>query len=231
MRLEGTNTIFNRVEPWNKLYTAQLRKIINPVPFVGRFVGLRSKVSIPRLAQPIGFDLLESDWVAPFGKGKNADLIIQLESELAKMPAGYYELHPRAGKYWNTKFAVTFANVKDGICEFVSPPNVGSIFRSPRFAPEDGFATNFTMVGDASTYNPPKLDQNFIFRIRSQLDDKGNVTNALHGKIYGPFEYTPSGGLKFQYLLNPKSNDRNLEFNPDKNCLQNLPRGEEIRDF
>lgn len=235
MKFEGTNMVAGRYEPWNPLVEVQLRRIQKPVPFLGRYVGsgiLSSRdVCVPKLGQSDGFDLVKSDWVAPSGKGITTDLIIRIDSEPAKMPPDYYEKRPREGKYWNTRLMVSFANDKDGIQEFFSSPNSGSVFRSPRFAPENGYTTNLIEQENGDVYTPAKLDQNFVFRIRSQVDDKGNVTNALYGKIYGPFEYGPGGKIKFQYLLNPVPNDRNLEFDPKRNLLQHLPRGEEPRGF
>ena len=233
MKFEGSSIVSGRLEPWNMLNEIQLRKIINPVPFLGRYVGngYNPDVSIPGLAQPYGFDLQESDWVMPFGKGKIADLIMRLDAVPAQMPADYYERYPRSGKYWNTRFVVSFANPNDGFQEFISLPNIGSTFRSPRFAPKEGYVTNLIMIGNATNNVPARADLNFVFCIRSEVDDKGNVTNALYGKIYGPFDYKPSGGLKFQYLMNPTPNDRNLEFDPRQNLFKHLPRGEEPRGF
>lgn len=235
MRLEGTNTVYNRVEPWDQLYIVQLRRIQNPVPFVGRNIGsgvLHSRdVCIPEFNKSFGFDLVESDWVVPFGKGKVADFVIWVSCEPAKMPPDYYQQHPRAIRAMDGKLTLNFGKQKDGIQEFISAPNVGSTFRSPRFAFETGYATNYVKITNGSVYAPPKLDQNFMFRVRSQVDDNGNVTNALYGKIYGVISCDANKKLKFNYLLNPKPNDRNLEFDPRKNLMPNLQEGEEPRDF
>ena len=235
MRLEGTNTVYNRVEPWDQLYSVQLRRIQTPVPFFGRNVGsgiLNSRdVCVPEFGKSFGFDLLESDWVAPFGKGKTTDFIIWVNCEPAKMPSDYYERHPRAIRAMDGKLRLSFANQKDGIQEFISVPNVGSTFRSPRFAPEEGYATNYVKETNGGIYTPPKLDQNFTFRIRSHVDDNGNVTNALYGKIYGAISCDANRKLKFNYLFNPTPNDRNIEFDPRKNLMPNLREGEAPHDF
>jgi hypothetical protein len=60
------------------------------------------------------------------------------------------------------------------------------------------------------------IDENlgFFFRVRTVLDEHGNVKNARYGKIYGDF-------MDFGYFLNPEPNSRNVEFDPK----HNLPGG------
>jgi hypothetical protein len=65
--------------------------------------------------------------------------------------------------------------------------------------------------------------QEFYFlRIRTVLDKDGNIISANYAKIYRGFEWHVNGSIKFQYHFNPRPNDRNLEFDPNKNLL-NLP--------
>jgi hypothetical protein len=58
-------------------------------------------------------------------------------------------------------------------------------------------------------------NRNYFFRVRTMLDDKGNVKSALYGKIYGDF-------MQFSYYLNPTPNSRNVEFDPKQNLMKNL---------
>ena len=53
---------------------------------------------------------------------------------------------------------------------------------------------------------------NYFFRVRTVLDEHGNVKSALYGKIYGDF-------MQFTYYLNPTPNDHNIEFDPPRNLL------------
>ena len=59
------------------------------------------------------------------------------------------------------------------------------------------------------------MNHNYYFRVRTVLDGNGNVKSALYGKIYGDF-------MQFNYYLNPTPNDRNVEFDPKKNLMENL---------
>ena len=56
------------------------------------------------------------------------------------------------------------------------------------------------------------------FRIRTQKDESGSVTNCFYGKIYGEFEWFPDyyhtphiKEVKFTYYINETPMDRNLE--------------------
>ena len=37
----------------------------------------RAQIEVPAVDKPIGFDLMEYDWVAPYGKGKQSDLVFE----------------------------------------------------------------------------------------------------------------------------------------------------------
>jgi len=233
MKVEAINRVAGRIEPWNQLNEVQLRRIQHPVPCLGRYVGFWFDVLIPDIAQSYGFDLVESDWVAPFGKGITADFIFWMITEPVQVPSGYYERYRHATPETKAIFTLMFANPKDGIQGFIAPPNIGSVFRSPRMAPLDNYATNLTSACNADDVpcDNKQLAQNYIFRIRSQVDAQGNVTNALYGKIYGPICCSPNKKVQFNYLVNPLPNDRNLEFNLHRNLLKRLPQGEAPRDF
>ena len=62
----------------------------------------------------------------------------------------------------------------------------------------------------------------YTFRIRTRRNDKGELVEAYYGKIYGDFEFEGDDkkgliGVKFLYYLNPKSLDRNLEWDMKTN--------------
>ena len=61
-------------------------------------------------------------------------------------------------------------------------------------------------------YNP---NLNYYFRVRTKVDDGGNIVSAYYGKIYGDF-------MQFSYYLNPTPNSRNVEFDPKRNLMTHL---------
>jgi hypothetical protein len=47
--------------PWNPVVTALVRRVINPIPMYAKTV----QTEIPVLDAPVGFDLVQGDWVTP----------------------------------------------------------------------------------------------------------------------------------------------------------------------
>ena len=57
--------------------------------------------------------------------------------------------------------------------------------------------------------------RNYYFRVRSKRDEKGNIISGYYGKIYGEFP-------EITYYLNPVVNDRNIEFDVNRNLFLKL---------
>jgi hypothetical protein len=55
------------------------------------------------------------------------------------------------------------------------------------------------------------LHKNYIFRVNTALDEKGNIKSAQYGKIYGDFEEA------LTTYLNAETNSRELEFDMQHN--------------
>jgi hypothetical protein len=225
MEVSFTNIASGRLLPWNRVYEVELRRRVNPIAMFARdWSRRRDLLTMPLLGKPIGLDLMRSDWVAPYGSGQVSDFLLQLDIEDSDLPKSFYDLFPRMGRYSNTTLTVSFPNDGDGIREIKGHPIKGSRLRLPRIAPDDGYATNLVCVtsysesGDRNDMNVD--DQNYFFRVRTQKDAGGNVTNALYGKIHGQFEYFVIGKIQFAYYLTPPPNDRNVEFDPTKNLLR-----------
>jgi len=194
----------------NPNLTILLKKVAKPIPMYAK----RLDTHIPVLDKPVGFDLMAGDWVAPYGKGMRTDIIFTAK------------LDKRSERDWDSKLTVSFPNQGDGIQPFtVSENEKVSDLRSPREAPESGYEAQWIKTRRERPDEPSKygIDDklNFFFRIRTILDDKGNVKSALYGKIYGDF-------MQFRYYFNPTPNDHNVEFDPKQNLMQGLKGTEEV---
>jgi len=193
-----------RHEPWNPTIRLVLKEIRNPIGMYAK----RVNVGMPALGERVGFDLMRGDWVAPHGKGSSSDVFFR------------GDLNKRAEDDYDYKLTVSFPNRGDGIQEFERHPfriGHGSELRSPHEAPVDGYQPEWIKAqsrrpGQPSTYNID-ANRNFFFRVRTILDEKGEVKSALYGKIYGDF-------MDFSYYLNPTPNSRNVEFDPKRNLLK-----------
>jgi hypothetical protein len=209
--------INNRWQPWNPTNTAILKKIKNPVPMYVKKV----EAVIPALNQSIGFDLEKGDWVSPYGKGLRADMFFSATGKFG------------SNLERSSFLEITFPNQKDGIKTFEIPVDPEfkdrSMFASPYFSPESGYATNWiyerriTPTREGRINPSPRENMNFFFRTQTVLNENGKIISAKYGKIYGDivcdFADEKNLGIYFTYYLNPTSNDRNVEFDPEKNLF------------
>jgi hypothetical protein len=184
----------------------ELRPIKNPIRSITKFV---DRLRMPVADKPLGFDLEAGDWVAPYGRGRTSDFIFKLEGRFNSV------------RDYNQSMMLTFGNVGDGIILTKFPPQIGSDFKFPYEAPVGGYESQriWKMGRDEkgiSTTADHGGETNYIFRVRTSLDERGNVRAALYGVITG--ELIPVGGnneigreVNFTYILNPDWT-RNLEF-------------------
>lgn len=210
-----------RWQPWNQEFTVVLRKIENPVPMYARNTHM-NLITLPVSNKAIGFDLIEYDWVSPYGKGKHADLIFKL--------SGTYVNE----REFDNKLEVTFSNKFDGIQLIKENRRQGSMLKLPKVAPEIEYKTKLVKLMSREPGKPLKRDveddNNYIFRIRAEEKD-GKLIRAMYGKIHGDFEYDIDSENKakivFKYYLNPDYT-RNLEFDPNNNLFRNLKSTEQV---
>lgn len=209
--------INNRWEPWNHELTVMLRKIENQVPMYAR----KAELILPALNKDVGFDLIEYDWVAPYGKGKHGDISFN------------------SNKRWisNLDFdgtlTIKFNGSNNGILLVNENRTYGSQFKLPRYAPENGYVKQIqknihAKPGGGVNYAYHE-DSNYIFRVRSENTANGKL-KAMYGKIYGDFSYGFKGEtaiIVFTYYLNP-DDTRNLEFDLKRNLFTDLLSFEQV---
>lgn len=211
-----------RWQPWDPTVILILKKIKRPGPMYAR----RLEGKIPVVDEPVGFDLMEAAWVTPHGKGKSSDMLFKVTKRVISFHDFAAEL------------LLSFPNNGDGI--LLMPPDTqrGSELRSPHEAPETGYGSSLSLLQGNSKergqYGMINEDKNYFFRVRTVLDERGQVVSCLYGKIYGRIEYFPvsskAAKLRFTYYLNPTTNDRNIEFDPKRNLFRNLKSDEQVRD-
>ena len=209
----------------NPTFTAILKKIGKPIAMDAKPIivelNIFKKTGPPPIAftNTAGYDLMTGDWVAPYGKGINADIIFTEEFNKKSKTDYYYKL------------TVSFPDVGDSIQEFDEPlliqnaQNGQSDLRSLHEAPADGYHSQLVKESYAHSGQPSRSDYNqnaiYYIRVRTKLDVNGNVASAHYGKIYGDF-------MQFTYYLNPTPNDRNIEFDPKQNLISGLQPVEQV---
>jgi hypothetical protein len=51
------------------------------------------------------------------------------------------------------------------------------------------------------------------------VDEKGEIKNAIYGKVCGNIKFWRDGTIRWNYELNPNPLDVNMEFDQKKNLL------------
>ena len=215
-----TKRELGRWEPYNVGFVLTLKKIVNPVPMYARE---RDVIDLPVLDEPVGYDLVVSDWVAPYGKGTTPDFIFK----------GHVRYVSR--RDFDSVANLSFANPGDGIQEVKVKLNEGSALRLDRNAPLTGYSSqrvlSFHKVPGSSAVESETEDSNYYFRVRTVMRD-GKIISALYGKIHGPLQVDSLNAntceLLFSYYLNPDGTP-NVEFDTKRNLFTNLPNLEKAR--
>jgi len=214
-------------QPWNPTIKIVFKPILNPIPMYAKKLGeLPYALDVPKVGEPVGFDLMNGDWVAPYGTGATSDLIFTFREEIP---------YKAMDKPFAATLKVSFSNPLDGIQSAPAPLNEGSALRLPRFAPEEGYASELVKRTERPAQDKPinpgiREDQNYFVRVRTVLDDKGKIKSAHYGKITGDIKFWANRGMQFIYCLNPTSLHRNVEFDPKRNLFTHLPSSQRVFD-
>jgi len=206
------NIVNGRWQPWNPVFEVVLKPIKNPIPMYVK----RVETKIPVEGKPVGFDFEKGGWLVPYGPGEKSDVLFLLTRGRA------YENDFECSLY------VSFQNEGDGLHPFISMPVSSRSLRLPHAAPQTGYFPRWEkdlfMKPDGRRQNlEEKEDHNYFFRIRTVLDENRNIKSALYGKIHGDIHFygyiADKVTLIFTYYLNPEPNDRNVEFDPERNLF------------
>ena len=235
---------FSQWRPNNLVVTARVDRIKKPIPlFIKHIRGFSDKKkrekynplflwdsdfeSIVTTNQCVrAFDFLIGDWVKPYGKGENPDMLVTCQKEILghKIIESPYGNEDREFSILTAK--ISFSGTGNGICEV--SPRLDSVLWI-REATTNGYS-NVPLVRRKG-YTAPhthfdEFDNRkcYCFRIRTEYDKDGNIVTAYYGKIYGDFRVNDDRGIAFTYYLNLTPNDRNLEFDRKTNLNPNDKR-------
>lgn len=194
--------------PTNTLVVV-LKRIIDPVELTFRSF---EALFLPRLNEPIAFDMEMGDWVEPDGKGRIKDvwMIGNKQGE---------SIQDR-----NLKVVVTFSNSLDGVQEFIANnparTSLANDLMPPHKVPETGYTNNINVFLNKHPRTPIYMSYSetrcYIFRVRSKTNEVGEITSANVGWIkedilVGLSRTNDKIGVAFKYYYNPNPHSRSLE--------------------
>ena len=220
---------FGRWLPDNVVVTVRLDRIENPIPLcVGMLRQLPEHGGRDAFddATVVLYDLLKNDWLPPWGLGVVGDVSFSCRKMILGKEPYRYPSGIHTNEFYRCDVKVSFMGVDNGMIEAIPPDQAGIRLR---IAPEGGYISErVCWAGRMSrTERKDNFDKNrcYYFRIRAEHDENGQIIRARYGKIYGDFKLVgKEGGIKgvsFLYYLNPKSNDRNLEWDMTNNLCPN----------
>ena len=182
----------------------------------------------PEKDKYIGFDFEKGDWVSPYGSGKDKDVLFMVQGGKRSDRSVSGSLH--------VKFPGTGSGVK-----IVEEWHRKSFFNFPYQAPETGYIDKFPKAYNSdpeegsvlsSSYGPAEGVKGYFFRCKLSKPNQGAEKAYYYGKINGDIRWSPvsnsdrnsKGLVQITYYLNPKPNDRNMEFDPVRNRLEDVDK-------
>jgi len=207
--------------PDNPTIPYVLKKKRNSIPLYAKTY-IINHTTIPKKNEGCGYDLEKGDWVAPHGNGVTADIVFHLN---VKKDNGIYDN--------DCTLKISFINEGDGIINTPKPVNEGSELRLDYQAPELGYKPTISTRAYAEPTTKKYIEgfdrtQNYCLRLRTLVDENGQVIRANYAKVHGDFEFWYTGDMRFTYYFNPTPNDRNLEFDPERNLFTDLKPNERV---
>ena len=187
--------------PYGETRTLVLKPVLSPVALVSSD-GL-DYYKYPAWGSWTGFDLLKRDWVQPFGKGENQDMLIRFTRQDSEN--GYRKTMEVS--FTNNPYAGVYQMTVDRLSE------MDSVYRADTNENYQS-SLNFMVERDSKGIRRHDLEEGryLVFRTRTTTNEVGVLTTAHYGKIYGNWRFGERGGMAIRKIeFNPTPNDANLE--------------------
>lgn len=231
------------LQPDDQIGTVRVARVHSPIPLYVKKIGethtgLDPERDIDYFALGGGklqLDLFKGDWLPPVGTGEVADI------EFERMPRedlgeSKSTVTGNMLKHWRESMKTRFLGKGNGWVE-VKPECYPIAIRK---SPDHGFVQEYDLAWEAcfryrQITKSKKAEKFTCFRIRTKLDENGQVVGGYYGKIYGDIYFLSNSDYsavvaipQFLYYLNPNPLDRNLEWDGDTNLFPG-PRVEAMR--
>ena len=206
----------------------------NPQPMYA--YSWQKKVESPIANGRYGFDLQSFDWLPPLGNGEIADFYyvrdrqdVENVKDAISKNRGYTLTSFRNGTVGFPKIGDVVGRIEfDDKCGAY----VGNCTGNENFPSVHCADTNKTFVASFPICVVPQQgniwlhegdvigdDKYMVIRSRVKCDEHGNIVSANYSKLIGPVGFGSTVGIK-ESVFNPRPNDTNLEFDPERNLYQ-----------
>ena len=188
-------------QPYGKSTTIVLKKIKNPVAKGLRYIDRK----IPSYGLWIGYDFETADWIQPWGKGDHSDAMVRFTArEVGRFDFGYkMEL-----SFAHSKFAGAVRRKKDTSSRF---PSIYNAMTNDEYKSVIVFEVD-RKGARKDVWDQLENDEYLVFRVRTKVNDKGELVSAHYGRIDGEWKFYELHGMWIRGLyFNIVPNDTNLE--------------------
>lgn len=192
---------------WVVTNTVVLKRIRNPVPMYMQTVDC-GLLRIPAEERTLSYDMEKGGWLPPFGTGVTTDMVVRVEiNRITNRKNGTIE-------EYDAVITIDFPRPGDGLIKSTRD-KTESEYPMLYEAPSTGYEPHWTQYREKRRGVPMRTNRDkeavYYMRLRTRLDEKGNVKVAWYGKLCGDF-------LDFTYYLNPDGT-RNVEFDLERNLF------------
>lgn len=248
-RIDTSERNLAELAPRSRSRHVTLREVLNPVPLIAK---RWENVQIPAKDEWVGYDLELGEWVEPHGKGERRDVLFRYsnkflgykmdEPKLSEVVKVAKRLAENRGEEWTEekqksiygnwsgKLEISFPGEKEGILTMNESNGyvAESAMRIPHQAPEDGYEESITWSDVRNAKIMARNGDGYFLRVRVK-ERNDQILEANYAKIHEEVDFDPRGKVTLSYCFNPDVNDRNLEFDTDKNLLSINHISERVR--
>lgn len=200
-KVEGSKVVDGKWQPYGETRTVVLKKIKNPYA-VKVFSGEQCHRKIPSFGQWLSFDMEQSDWLAPYGKGVHNDVLLRFHKKLTDK---WYDFaFSMEACFTNSPYA--------GV--YVRPLDEYSDLKSSYFAETNAtYCTNYNFSFESVSKKRAGLEENsyLVFRTRTRVDENGKLVGAHYGKYSRGWRSDDKEMHFGAACFNPVENDPNIE--------------------
>ena len=208
----------------------------NPQPMYGYTTSDKS-LNAPYWNGRFGFDLQCFDWLPPLGKGVVADFYYVREMVEGSLQFGETNKNLRKNYFLFPAESKNYPKNGDIIGRIEFPEKGGAYIRKKTgnyfFQSTYGadltaeYVSSLPIVFSSAGYNNTILlqesilekDEYMVVRSRVECNENGEIISANYSKIHGEFYLKFNVGVE-SVIFNPRINDTNLEFDPNRNLYQ-----------